>query len=65
MTREMALIKALEIVEICRTYGHENRCRQCPFNVGNRCIVNDGTNSIPINWWATEIIEGAERSVKK
>ena len=32
MTREKALILALKIVDVCKTYGEEDRCRQCPFN---------------------------------
>lgn len=43
MTREKALMLALKIVDVCKTYGGEDRCRQCPFNV-NGCFVTDGNN---------------------
>lgn len=60
MTRERALINALEIIETCRIYGDETRCGQCPYNI-NGCIVTDG-NNIPTEWKAANIIEIMERS---
>ena len=58
MTREKALMLALKIVDICKTYGNEDRCRQCPFNVEG-CIVTDG-NNIPSVWRASDIITALE-----
>ena len=58
MTREKALILALKIVDVCKTYGGEDRCRQCPFNV-NGCIVTDG-NNIPADWRVSELIKHIE-----
>ena len=55
MNKERALITALEIIDTCRTYGNEERCLQCPFNIGG-CIVTDGENS-PIDWIAGDAIE--------
>lgn len=55
MTRERALINALEIIDTCRAYGNEDRCKQCPYNVKG-CIVTDG-NNIPTDWRASDIIE--------
>lgn len=60
MTRERALINALEIIETCRTYGNEGRCRQCPYNI-NGCMVTDG-NNVPTDWRAANIVETMERS---
>ena len=58
MTREKALILALKIVDTCKTYGNQDRCRQCPFNV-NGCFVTDG-NNIPTDWRASGLIESIE-----
>ena len=63
MTREKALMLALKIVDICKTYGNEDRCRQCPFNVKG-CIVTDG-NNIPTDWRASDIITALEISRKE
>lgn len=60
MTRERALINALEIVETCRTYGNEDRCLQCPYNI-NGCIVCAG-GDIPTEWKAAGLVERVERS---
>lgn len=57
MTREKALIMALTIVDICKTYD-EDRCRQCPFNIKG-CILTDG-NNIPTDWRASEVVEKLE-----
>ena len=54
MTREKALMMALKIVDICKHYGNEDRCTQCPFNIGG-CIVTDG-NNIPSDWRASDAI---------
>ena len=53
MTKERALIMALSIVDVCRTYGNEDRCLDCPFNIGG-CMVTDG-NNIPTDWRSAEI----------
>ena len=58
MTREKALMMALKIVNICKTYGNEGRCKQCPFNIKG-CIITDG-NNIPSDWRAGEIITALE-----
>lgn len=55
MTREKALMLALKIVDVCKTYNGQDRCRQCPFNV-NGCFVTDG-NNVPSAWRAAELIE--------
>ena len=55
MTKEKALILALKIVNACKIYGNEDRCKQCPFNV-NGCIVTDG-NNIPEDWRASDLIK--------
>ncbi len=62
MTKERALILALTIADTCRTYGNEERCLQCPFNVGG-CIATDG-NNIPADWRASELIKSLEVSKK-
>lgn len=54
MRREKALMIALKIIDVCKKYGGEDRCRQCPFNV-NGCIATDG-NNIPSDWRAAELI---------
>lgn len=58
MTREKALIMALKIVDTCKKYGNEDRCRQCPFNIKG-CIITDG-NNIPSDWKASEVITALE-----
>lgn len=63
MTREKALILALKIVDVCKTYGGEDRCLQCPFNVKG-CIVTDG-NNIPTDWKASELIKSIEIQGRK
>lgn len=63
MTRERALINALEIIDTCRTYSNEDRCKQCPYNVKG-CIVTDG-NNIPTDWRASNIIEILEQKENK
>ena len=52
MNKERALITALEIIDTCRTFANEERCIQCPFNMGE-CILTDG-NNIPTDWKAAE-----------
>lgn len=54
MTKEKALILALKIIDTCKTYGNEDRCTQCPFNISG-CIASDG-NNIPSEWRATEFL---------
>ncbi len=58
MTREKALILALKIVDTCKNYGNQDRCKQCPFNIKG-CIVTDG-NNIPADWKASEIVTALE-----
>ena len=58
MTREKALILALKIVDVCKTYGGEDRCRQCPFNISG-CIATDG-NNVPSDWRTGELIKSIE-----
>ena len=58
MTREKALILALKIVDTCKNYGNQERCKQCPFNIKG-CIVTDG-NNIPADWKASEIVTALE-----
>lgn len=58
MTREKALIMALKIVNTCKKYGNQDRCKQCPFNIKN-CIVTDG-NNIPADWKVAEIVTTIE-----
>ena len=58
MTREKALMLALKIVDVCKKYGGEDRCKQCPFNV-NGCFVTDG-NNVPSAWRASELIKSIE-----
>ncbi len=58
MNREKALIMALKIASICKKYGNQERCKQCPFN-NNGCIVTDG-NNIPSDWRAGELITSIE-----
>lgn len=55
MTREKALILALKIINTCKRYGNQDRCRQCPFNFKG-CIVTDG-NNIPTDWRVGEVVE--------
>lgn len=62
MTREKALMMALKIIDICKTYGNEDRCKQCPFNIKS-CILTDG-NNIPSDWKAAEIIATIESKEK-
>lgn len=62
MTREKALMMALKIIDICKTYGNEDRCKQCPFNIKG-CILTDG-NNIPSDWKAAEIITAIEQKEK-
>lgn len=54
MTREKALMLALKIIDICKRYGAEDRCRQCPFNARG-CMVTDG-NNVPTDWRASSLI---------
>lgn len=54
MTKERALVMALKIVNECREYGNDGRCRQCPFNIGG-CIVGNG-NDIPEEWHVNEVV---------
>lgn len=59
MTNEKALIIALKIVDTCKQYGNEDRCRQCPFNFQG-CIVTDG-NNIPTDWRIGELMDIAAK----
>ena len=63
MTKEKALIMALKIVDTCKTYGSEERCLDCPFNIGG-CIVTDG-NNIPTDWRSSELIKSIEMQSRK
>lgn len=63
MTREKALILALKIVDVCKTYGGEDRCTQCPFNT-HGCFVTDG-NTIPTDWRVSELIKSIETNGRK
>ena len=63
MTKEKALIMALKIVDICRKYGNEDRCLDCPFNVKG-CMVTDG-NNIPTDWRSSELIKSIEIQGRK
>lgn len=63
MTKEKALMMALKIVDICKTYGNEDRCLDCPFNISG-CMVTDG-NNIPTDWRSSELIKTIELSNKK
>ena len=63
MTKEKALILALKIVDVCKTYCGEDRCLQCPFNIKG-CIVTDG-NNIPSDWRASELIKSIEIQGRK
>lgn len=63
MTREKALILALKIVDTCKTYGNEERCLDCPFNISG-CIVTDG-NNVPSDWRASELIKSIEIQGRK
>lgn len=53
MTREKALIMALKIVDTCKTYGNEERCKQCPFNISG-CILEG--DSIPAEWKIADVV---------
>jgi hypothetical protein len=63
MTKEKALIMALKIVDNCKTYGNEDRCKQCPFNTKG-CIVTDG-NNIPTDWRVGELMRSIEMPDRK
>lgn len=63
MTKEKALIMALKIVDTCKTYGNEDRCLQCPFNI-NGCIVSDG-NAIPTDWRVGKLMRSIEIKDRK
>lgn len=58
MTREKALIMALKIVDTCKTYGNQDRCLQCPFNIKG-CIVSSG-NDIPTDWRTSDVVTAIE-----
>lgn len=62
MTREKALIIALKIVNTCKKYGNEDRCRQCPFNIKG-CIVSGG-NEIPTDWRTSDVVTTIELGEK-
>ena len=55
MTQEKALILALKIVDTCKDYGNQDRCRQCPFNYKG-CIVTNGDN-VPTDWRVGKVVE--------
>ena len=55
MTKEKAIRMALKIIEICHTYGVDNRCNQCPFNIKGACMLSDG-NAIPSDWELSNIM---------
>ena len=63
MTKEKALILVLKIVDICRKYGNEDRCLQCPLNI-NGCIATD-ENVIPTDWRASELLKSIEIKGRK
>lgn len=63
MTKEKALIMALKIVDNCKTYGNEDRCLQCPFNIKG-CIVSDG-NAVPTDWRVGELMRSIEIKGRK
>ena len=54
---------ALKIVDTCRKYGNEDRCLDCPFNMGG-CMVTDG-NNIPTDWRSSEICKTIEIANRK
>lgn len=60
MTKEKAMMMALKIINVCKRYGNEDRCRQCPFNFGG-CIVTGGDGVLPADWRAGDVIKGVER----
>ena len=37
MRKEKALLLVLKIVDTCKKYGNEERCTDCPFNMGG-CV---------------------------
>ena len=51
MRKEKALMLALKIINTCKHYGNQDRCTQCPFNMGC-CIVS---GEIPAEWEVAEI----------
>lgn len=59
MTKERALVMALKIVEVCKEYGNDDRCKQCPFNLGG-CIATDG-NNVPSDWRVEDLISKVVR----
>lgn len=61
MRKEKALILALKIVKTCKHYGGQDRCPQCPFNMGS-CIVGGG--EIPSEWEISEITTEIELNKK-
>lgn len=63
MTREKALMMALKIVDVCKTYGNQDRCTQCPFNIKG-CIVTD-ENSIPSDWRVSALLTEIESKDRK
>jgi hypothetical protein len=60
MTKEKALITALKIIDTCKSYGNEDRCTQCPFNI-NGCIISGG-DEIPAEWKAASFVDIIEHS---
>lgn len=63
MTREKALIKALDIINTCMKYGNEDRCNQCPYNFNGCIVCSDG--DIPAEWRLHDMIEELARRKKQ
>ena len=51
MTKEKALIIALQIIDTCKK--HDENCRNCPFH-DEGCIVTNGDYS-PLEWRVAEL----------
>lgn len=60
MRKEKALMLALKIINTCKHYSSQDRCRQCPFNMGG-CIVS---GEIPSEWEVSEIATTIELNKK-
>ena len=60
MTKEKALLMALEIIDQCKTNG--DQCLQCPFNFCG-CIVGNGGDT-PAYWHAREVVAETVKAAK-
>lgn len=60
MTKEKALLMALEIIDQCKT--NEDQCLLCPFNFRG-CIVGNG-GDVPTYWHAREVVSEAVRAAE-